>query len=172
MPSNLLDRVSRQDQLDLIRFLSQLGRPGEFDASRQTVARQVEIFPGTHRFEQAGNAGVISGETKQGWKQLRTRVSGKIDRAMIEELTKQHFNISLVNVYVRTEFQVASDSTVTFDLENREGAKLWIDGKPAGKAGDAIKVGSGRHTLLLQIDARDLPQWLRIGSNDVTFVAD
>lgn len=172
MPSNLLDRVSRQDQLDLIRFLSQLGRPGEFDASRQTVARQVEIFPGTHRFEQAGNAGVISGETKQGWKQLRTRVSGKIDRAMIEELTKQHFNISLVNVYVRTEFQVASDSTVTFDLENREGAKLWIDGKPAGKAGDAIKVGSGRHTLLLQIDARDLPEWLRIGSNDVTFVAD
>ncbi|QDT61715.1 hypothetical protein SV7mr_42540 [Stieleria bergensis] len=172
MPSNLLDRVSRQDQLDLIRFLSQLGRPGDFDASRQTVARQIEIFPGTHRFEQAGNAGVISGETKQGWKQLRTRVSGKIDRKMIEELTNQRFNLSLVNLYVRTEFQVASDSEVTFNLENRQGAKLWIDGQPVGKAGESINVSSGRHRLLLQIDARDLPDWLRIGGDNVTFVAD
>jgi putative heme-binding domain-containing protein len=172
MPEGLLDRVSQQDQLDLIRFLTRLGKPGDYDASRQTVARVWEVFPGTHRIEQQGNEGIVSGTRAEGWKPLQARVSGRIDREVLQKLTAQPRNISLVNLYLRTRVEVGSDTVARFELENLQRANLWIDGQPAGSITDPVKLSAGEHTVLLQIDARDLPESITLRSEDVTFVAD
>ena len=39
MTEGLVDRLSQQEQVDLIKFLTQLGRPGNYDASKGGVAR-------------------------------------------------------------------------------------------------------------------------------------
>ena len=172
MPAGLLDRIPQQDQLDLISFMTKLGKPGDFDASRQTVARVLEVFAGTHRIEQQGNEGIISGETTKGWKPLEARVSGKIDRSTLEALTKPPRNISLVNIYLRTQVEVGSPTVAELSIDNVDRAKLWIDGKPAGAIGELVKLSPGRHTVLLQIDARDLPDDITIRSEQVTFVSN
>jgi putative heme-binding domain-containing protein len=170
MPAGLLDRVSKQDQYDLIQFLTQLGKPGPYDASRQNVARVLEVFPGTHRVEQQGNQGIISGERRDGWKPLTARVSGRIDRELLRRLTAQPKNISLVNLYLRTRIQIGSPTRARFRVENLDRGRLWIDGRPAGEVGDAVQLAPGEHTLLLQIDARELPPAITIGSDEVTFL--
>lgn len=172
MPEGLLDRVSQQDQLDLIRFLTQLGKPGPYDASRQTVARVLEVFPGTHRIEQQGNEDILSGAREEGWKPLQARVSGKIERDTLQALTAQPKNIALVNMYLRTKVEVGSDTTATFTLENLDRANVWVDGQPVGTIGDPLHLSAGKHTLLLQIDARDLPESITLSSEDVTFIAE
>ena len=39
MPAGLIDGLLPEERLDLVKFLSQLGRPGEFDAAKGGVAR-------------------------------------------------------------------------------------------------------------------------------------
>jgi putative heme-binding domain-containing protein len=169
MPEGLLDRVPQQDQLDLIRFLTRLGKPGDFDASRQTVARVLEVFAGTHRIEQQGNESIISGEREKGWKSIQTRVSGKIDRETLRRMTAQPINISLVNIYLRTNVEASSDGEATVTIDNIDRGRVWVDGDEAGELGQAFDIEAGDHALLIQIDARDLPEWLRIRSEQLTF---
>ena len=172
MPAGLLDRVSQQDQLDLISFMTRLGKPGEYDASRQTVARVLEVFAGSHRIEQQGNEAIVSGEPIKGWKPLQARVSGKIEKATLQALTAQPRHTSLVNIYLRTQIEVGSDTAATFSIDNLDRANVWIDGQPAGTIADPIKLSPGKHTLLLQIDGRGLPESIAIRSEDVTFVSE
>ncbi|QDV88758.1 PVC-type heme-binding CxxCH protein [Stieleria magnilauensis] len=172
MPAGLLDRVSQQDQLDLISFLTRLGKPGEYDASRQTVARVLEVFAGSHRIEQQGNEAIVSGEPIKGWKPLQARVSGKIEKATLEALTAQPRHTSLVNIYLRTQIEVGSDTAATFAIDNLDRANVWIDGQPVGTIADPIKLSPGKHTLLLQIDGRGLPESIAIRSEQVTFVSE
>lgn len=170
MPAALLDRVSQQDQLDLIKFLTRLGKPGEFDASRQTVARVLEVFAGTHRIEQEGNGDIIAGKPIDGWKPVQARVSGKIDGETLKQLTAQPRHISLVNIYLRTQVEVGSETAATFTVDNIDEAHVWVDGEDQGTTKQPIQLKPGKHTLLLQIDARDLPGSIAIRSENVTFV--
>jgi putative heme-binding domain-containing protein len=171
MPAALLDRVSQQDQLDLIRFMTQLGKPGDYDASRQTVARVLEVFAGTHRIEQAGNESILSGERTEGWKPLQARVSGKIDRETLEALTKPPRNVSLVNIYLQTRIEVGSDVAAVITIDNIKRANVWVDGQSAGTIDDPINLSSGKHTLLFQIDGRELPESIAIRSEQVSFLS-
>ncbi|WP_182866032.1 PVC-type heme-binding CxxCH protein [Stieleria mannarensis] len=172
MPAGLLDRVSLQDQLDLIRFLTMLGKPGEYDASRQTVARVLEVFAGSHRIEQQGNQGIVSGERTEGWKPLQARVSGKIEKATLEALTAQPRHTSLVNIYLRTQVEVGSDTAAEFSIDNIDRANVWVDGQAAGTIDDPIKLSPGKHTVLFQIDGRGLPESITIRSEQVTFISE
>lgn len=171
MPAALLDRVSQQDQLDLIQFMTKLGKPGDYDASRQTVARVLEVFAGTHRIEQDGNERIVSGQQTEGWKPLQARVSGKIDRETLQTLTKPPRNVSLVNIYLRTQVAVGSDTVAKIQIDNIDRAKVWVDGKSAGTIADSVELPAGEHTLLIQIDARDLPESIAIRSEQLTFIS-
>jgi putative heme-binding domain-containing protein len=170
MPAGLLDRVSQRDQIDLIRFMSELGKPGDYDASRQNVARSVEIFAGTHRSEQDGNQNVIQGKLIPGWKRINTRVKSTIDN-----LTKQPLNTTLIHVYIRATIKAAQDTEANFLIDGAELAEMWIDGKPVpteNKNKFSTQIKNGWHTVLVRLDARALPNSVAIRSDDVTFLAE
>ncbi|MEL6105768.1 MAG: PVC-type heme-binding CxxCH protein [Planctomycetota bacterium] len=170
MPANLLDRIPQSDQLDLLSFLTRLGKPGDFDASKQDVARVLEVFAGTHRFEQAGNEDILSGKRVEGWKPVQSRVSGKLYAKELYAATAQPFNIALVNLYLRTRVEVASDSDVRFEIEGAKAVKVWVDGQGATPIADTVKMPAGKHTVLFQIDARGLPESIAVRGEKVTFL--
>ena len=172
MPEALLDRVPQQDQLDLLRFLTRLGKPGPYDASRQSVGRVLEVFAGTHRLEQQGNQSIVSGERTEGWKPLQARVNGRVDRQVLEQLTAQPRNISLVNIYLRANVQVSSSTRAEFSIENLDDVPMWIDGESAGSTGQVTELSAGRHVVVFQIDARDLPDDITIRCEQVTFLSE
>lgn len=173
MPANLLNPVTEQDRLDLMSFLMQLGRPGDFDASQKGVARAFEVFAGTHRVEQAGVDDVISGKRKRGWSNLLTLVNGNVPMDVLKEMTKQPINISLVNVYLRTQVEVPQDKQVTFTVQGAQSPKLWVDGQQVtGEQEFTTELSAGKHTVLLRIDGRQFPETLRLESKDVRFLAE
>ncbi|MEM9587267.1 MAG: PVC-type heme-binding CxxCH protein [Planctomycetota bacterium] len=172
MPAGLLDRVSMQDQVNLVSFLSRLGKPGPFDASRGGVAREVAVLAGTHRVEQGGGAEkIVSGKYDVGWKPLMTLVDGSIKGQTLRQLTVQPINISLIHVYLRTEVEVDSSRTVRFVVEGPDQAAAFWDGTQLNGTNEfALEAQPGKHTVLIRLDARDLPDVARIRSTDVTFL--
>lgn len=171
MPSGLIDSLDEQEQADLLAFLSRLGKPGEFDASRKDVARSLRVFAGTHRAEQSGTADLISGERKTGWKGLLSRVSGDIPREDLQRLTAQPRNISLVNVYLEASFETTRRTPVTIELAGVNKADCWIDGEAVPWPGCSEPIPPGIHRLLIRLDARALPETVRVGSQQATFIA-
>ena len=59
MPAGLVDALSPAERLDLYRFLSELGKPGEYDASKPNVARGWKLFVQTLDVTQFGDEKVL-----------------------------------------------------------------------------------------------------------------
>ena len=170
MPSGVIDRLSRAEQIDLISFLTKLGKPGDFDASKANVGRVYEIFAGTHRIEQQGAELITSGKRTEGWKPLTSRVSGAITKQTMEEMTRQPVNIGLVNVYLRTEVQATAAGDATFTVEGPAKSALWVNGKRVkGESIFKAKLAAGKSTILVRLDPRALPDNFKLKSSDVSF---
>ena len=170
MPSGVVDRLSQQEQVDLLHFLAQLGKPGDYDASQGGVARSFEILAGNHRIEQQGASQIVQGEITEGWKPVQALVRGDVPGSLLKELTKQPSNISLVNVYLRTNVEATSEGEIVLTVPAK--AAMWLDGRPLqGDRKFTARVRAGRHQVLVRLDARDLPKTFRLESNDVVFLA-
>ena len=173
MPNGVVDRLTEAEQVDLIKFLTQLGRPGNYDASKGGVARVYEVFAGTHRVEQQGADRIISGEVTKGWKPLTSRVNGTVFGNTLLTMTAPPRNISLVNIYLRTRIEVAKDGEVTLSANGPDKAALWIDGEPVdGETSFTTNLSAGEHTVLVRLDAKAVPQSFRLVSRDVTFATE
>ena len=173
MPTGVVDRLGEQEQVDLLKFLSQLGKPGDFDASKGGVGRVYEILAGTHRVEQDGSERIINGDLKEGWKPLLSRVNGDLPGSVVTEMTIPPRNISLVNVYVRTNIEVAQDGDVTLKVNGPEKVAMWIDGQMLdGATSFSSNLKAGKHTVLVRLDGKAIPESFQLASRDVTFAAN
>lgn len=175
MPAGLIDSLSGQDRLDLVRFLSELGKPGPFDAARGNVARQWQLRQGTHRDEQFETSGTIGGLLKEsGWNVAATLVDGRLPQAEMKEALKtQNLNNanSMVALWAHTQFRTSQAGPVNLALEGAKGAQVWVAGKPVNTA-DAVSVElpAGTHDLLVKLHPKTLPENFKVSSSDATFL--
>ena len=54
--------LSAQDRIDLFRFLSELGKPGPYDASKGNIARVWRARTAAHTDEQRGDDKIINAD--------------------------------------------------------------------------------------------------------------
>lgn len=173
MPAGLIDGLQPDERLDLFRFLSELGKPGTYDASKANVARGWKLRPGTHSDEQFGVEKVVALPlTAGGWIPTWSLVDGKLSRADVQQATSVQKWVGLVAVYGATKLQVPKAGPVRLDLEGLGGASVWVAGKPVtvGKPQASIELPAGTHVVTVRLDPKNLPDYLRIGSPDGTFV--
>jgi putative heme-binding domain-containing protein len=75
MPAGLIDNLAPQERIDLFRFLSELGKPGPFDATRGNIARTWRIRTGAHTDEQVGEDKIVTSDlTARQWTPLHSNV--------------------------------------------------------------------------------------------------
>lgn len=174
MPAGLIDGLQPQERLDLFRFLSELGKPGPFDASKGTVARGWKLRPGTHQDEQFGVEKMVALSPRAGgWLTAWSLVDGRLPLTEIQQAANVERYIGLVAIYATTQLDVAKAGPVRLHLEGMEGASVWIDGKalPPSQAGNLeVNLAAGSHPLMVRMDPKKLPPHLRVGTSDGTFV--
>jgi len=172
MPAGLIDGLSAQERLDLFRFLSELGRPGPYDASQGSVARAWKIRPGTHQDEQFGMEKVLSLPLNaEGWIPVFSLVDGRLPAQEMDPAKSVFKYLGLTSVYVATKVQTALAGPLRLTLEGVGDASIWINGKPAGGGREALlEVGAGVHTVLVRLDPKAFPQHLRVQATNGTFV--
>ncbi|HTH46186.1 MAG TPA: HEAT repeat domain-containing protein [Candidatus Limnocylindria bacterium] len=171
MPGGLLDPLGAQDQLDLFAFLSRLGKPGDFDASKGGVARKWRLYVETHTDQQngQGNAMWDAPLDSKLWSPLYSLVSGRLTRPVMDAASQRQMWVGYLAVYAATELQTAQAGPVKLNLESTAG-EVWVDGKKIGGPGEStVTLPAGKHRVIVKLDPKVIPDSLRLVS-DAGFV--
>ncbi|MEP6663320.1 MAG: HEAT repeat domain-containing protein, partial [Verrucomicrobiota bacterium] len=174
MPSGLIDHLSNAEQLDLFRFLSELGKPGIYDASKGNIARVWRLLPGRHELEQFGEQKTVeAGITNKEWLPVYTSVDGKLPAEQMRTALNVGQYVGLVGLFAGTQFQVAKNGPVHLEVSDISGATAWIDGQTvSAKSPINAVLTAGIHTIVFKLDHKKLPEFLRLQSPDATFLTN
>jgi hypothetical protein len=179
MPAGLLDTLPESDRNDLVAFLSRLGRPGEFDASKGGVVRVWRVLPVTHRMDQGGWEKITKGDftakwtaMESGignitWTTLASLVNGSLTKSEFAALTDMPKSVTLTSLFVGTTFSLAKAGPVTLNVEGIAKPEIWIDGQRLSKLGNNFSAGT--HTLILRLDGAQLPEKIRVKSAEASW---
>ncbi len=167
MPAGLIDGLLPEERLDLVKFLSQLGKPGDYDAAKGGVARAWSLYLIVSQNQHLGSERVIAGDTTLAdWKPVLSLVSGTLAGEVVEETMPNRGNNR--GLFAATRFESAKGGTVKFSLKGAvKGA--WVNGALV-KAGAAFTAQAkpGMNTIVLQLDDVK-PDSITLRSGDVAF---
>jgi putative heme-binding domain-containing protein len=154
MPKGLANLMTRAEFVDLVRFLSELGKPGPY-AIRATPAIQRWRFLGNipeALSDSVPDPTVFRDQVLQSdparWSTVYAKVSGSLP---LDELLAPPGSKVL---YLQGELNVSAAGAVKIQLGSLEGAQLWIDDvrAPAQAAEFTTTLSPGRHTITLRVD--------------------
>jgi len=178
MPTGLLDTVSEADRNDLVAFLTRLGKPGDYDASKGGVARVWRVLPVTHRMDQGGWDKITKGDFTAKWTAMESGIGEHTWRPATSlvsgALAKPDFapasvpiNVTFTSVFVATTFTLAKPGQVSLAVEGVAKPELWVNGQKLTKLANSFPAGT--HTLVLRLDGAKLPDSVRLKSADVSW---
>ena len=167
MPAGLVDFLSPGERLDLFRFLSELGKPGPYDATHGHTARVWRVNPSSAR---PGDL-LKSDLSGPGWLPVYSTLSGALLKADLE--TELSLSTRRDVFFAATRFQTAKAGPVKLVLDGLNSPKAWLDGRPVGDSREMIAdVAAGTHTFLLKLDPSSLPDQIKLQTSDATFLVE
>ena len=135
MPAGLADPLTRQELIDLVRFLSELGHPGPYAVGTQQVARRWQVLEPVPASVRPNQPLSIPATTL--WSPAYATVGGALPSAEGAAL-------------VRAQVNVTTPGAVRLLVTAPPGAALWIDDQPAEpKAELKVDLTRGAHTVTL-----------------------
>jgi putative heme-binding domain-containing protein len=156
MPKGLVNLMTRAEFLDLVRFLSELGKPGPY-AIRGTPNIQRWRFlkptptPVAHTFPDAGLfVDQVLHAPPEHWLPAYARVSGFLS---LDDLPG--VNDSTL-AYLQGELNVTTAGPLRIQLDAADGVRSWVDEKPlpANAAEFTMPLAAGRHAVTLAVDCK------------------
>lgn len=155
MPAGLIDSLTKDELVDLVTFLTALGRDPAFTVSTDMLIRNFETLTFSPAANQVLNRtstdAVASDNEVFMWRGVTTRVDGTLP---LEELDrfKQHSTTPFLS-FVRFDI-VVPPGQQTPKIELPGGAiELWLDGKPLPLDELAkTELAAGKHSLVIGIN--------------------
>ena len=153
MPQGLTKFLTQNELIDLVRFLSELGKPGRY-AVRSTPRMQrwrvladvpallAQKVPDEEEFEDA----LVHAENVP-WQPAYARVDGTLPLDQLAEETQQTV------LYVRGDVDVTSSGRVGFQIESADGVSAWVDGQAIGSESEFVtELERGTHAVVFRVD--------------------
>jgi hypothetical protein len=99
-----------------------------------------------------------------------TLVDGSLQKADLQRSIARTGNRTVPAAYAAAQFTAAKDGTTTFKIENAKPMAVYIDGKPASNLTEpTADLKAGPHTIIVKLDATNLPDGMRIRCDEVNF---
>ena len=158
MPAGLTSSLEREEFIDLVGYLSQLGEPGVFRVTGERVARRWRMLSESDAavalLKEHGTNYILIEDDGFTWRNQYSMVSGDLP---IDELPVLDLDAGGQLSFVRFEIEVQSAGIVQLTFNFSEGLHAWISGNPADISGRGIQADlpEGIHQITLAID-RDL----------------
>lgn len=131
MPKNLPDALTRQEFLDLAKFVSELGKPGPYATRNVPVIRTWRLLP-------SGDAPLAEGRP------LYAQISGEVP---LPELASAKA--------AAAQIDVGTPGKLLLKLNSPDGVKLRVDGKAVETAAETpLDLTAGRHELRFEVDSQ------------------
>jgi len=159
MPKGLVKFMARQEFVDLVRFLVELGKPGTPYALRSapTVQRWRVLADPPPEFldtlpDEATFRRVIPAADSQVWQAFYARVDGTVP---VEELTRGQER----PVYLLGEVDVRTGGAVGLKFDDTAGVDLWVNGDHIDSLSRSFATDfpEGRQVFVLRVDPAKRP---------------
>ena len=166
MPVGLVDKLTKSELIDLVRFMSELGKPGPYAAVTARVARRWETLQPTEesyrRLTRTSETQTVADDTGVNWLPIYSTVAGTLPPQDILDFTFQRKLEGTTRKigYVRTTINVTTAGPVGVTLNKPDGLFVWIDGKqidPATKLTLPLEVGPHKLTFAVDLHTRTEP---------------
>jgi putative heme-binding domain-containing protein len=154
MPKGLVKFMTRQELIDLLAFLTSLGKPGE-NAIRETQRMQRwRVLRGADAevLEEVPTPATYSALVlgSQNWAPAYSWVNGRLPLDEISAVDQSPVQ------YVMGEIEVSEPGDVQFVLNSADGLTAWIEQEEVGSQAQFLRrLEAGRHRIVLRIDLRE-----------------
>lgn len=157
MPKGLAGFLSHQEFLDLVRFLSALGKPGEYEIRTQPTVQRWRVLAEVPPELTVGNPDATEIRNKvlsapdTAWQPAYAQVAGVLPLDDVAASIAR--SVPLPVLYLRADLDLTSPGDVEIQLDSRQGIRAWIDDQPLELAEPTLAtLGVGQHRLLLRVD--------------------
>jgi putative heme-binding domain-containing protein len=155
MPDGAVDALTRQEIIDLVAFMSQLGKVGDFEISKEEIARTWQQLVWTaeaqNRINRTSLDNVASNDAALTWAPFYATVQGLVE---ITELPLFKPRSSVENLsFLRTQLDVSENGRCTLVFDTEAGVMLWVDGTPTPINGNRVdlQLNQGQHAITLGV---------------------
>ncbi len=166
MPKGLVDTLTKQEMVDLVSFLSQLGKATEYSIRDDITARAWQTMPwddaAKSRLNRTSFDTVASEDPAMVWQSVLPLVSGEVPLAELATY-KIHANVANTS-FLRTPVVVVQEGEVAIQLSSIANVNLWVDADPTPIKSETVVVNlkPGKHWLTFAIDRDSDPKPLKV----------
>ncbi|MGF1582184.1 MAG: PVC-type heme-binding CxxCH protein [Gemmataceae bacterium] len=164
MPLGITRILTKDEVVDLLKFVSVLGKPGPYairdvpEVRRWNVLTKVpsSLVKGIPNREEV--RGVLLQPDSTAWKEAYSYFDGALNLEEVQNMTKSGV------LYLQGEVNVVLGGKIQFQVESNAPLTFWIDEEPFSKQNTAIvNLKPGRHRVTLRVEAADIKgQRLRV----------
>lgn len=158
MPSGLTKFLTSDELLDLIKFVSELGKPGEYAVQTVPTMQRWRVMtnPPSELTESVPHLDHIRqfvlGSPEEAWTPAYAKVAGKLPLAEL-----RHGDAPTVLI-LRGEIQVNEAGPIAVKIESSEPAQTWVDAQPfLSEREFEVTLQPGRHAVLLRVETSSQP---------------
>jgi len=155
MPQGLTKFLTHQDLIDLVRFLSVLGKPGPYAIrTTPTIQRWRVLKPVPEELASAVPGDVLFREKvlktdRSQWAAAYGKVAGLLPLGELGMPSRATV------IYLQGEINVTETGRVVFRVNSVEGMHVWIDDEPfSSEQTIDTNLSTGRHKITLRIDTK------------------
>jgi putative heme-binding domain-containing protein len=149
MPMGLSDALTRQEFVDLVRFMSELGRPGPYGPETVPVVRRWRVLDPAGAQSLAADPSPLASPVAAPslkWTGAYALVNGVLPPDSL-------FPAGTTTAFARCEVDVTAGGKIALRVNNPAGLKLWVDGQPVElKPTTELDLPRGVHSLIFQVD--------------------
>jgi putative heme-binding domain-containing protein len=174
MPEGLGDPLTRAELVDLVRFLSELGKIGPYSVSKARLVRRWQALEPTKEaftlLSRTSHASAASNDPSLVWSSAYSTVGGELPLDAIPTLTmrtgaeKQETRTS----FVRCGLDATTAGKAKLLLNSTKGVKMWLDGTPVEARGETtLDLSVGSHVVTFALDRTQRNEAFRVELDDV-----
>ncbi len=179
IPAGLVDTLTSSQQLDLFRFLSELGKPGPYDASRGNVARAWKLLPQNMDGAQFEDAKFANANTSDpAWQPAASLVDGRLPKQELQSVIKATGGKPTKAIFASAHVQVSGGESLSLTCNGISSrSAVWIDGNLAAAGSSVgsfapVKLSAGVHNVVVKLDTSALPEFIQLECSGGTFLAN
>jgi putative heme-binding domain-containing protein len=170
MPEGLADPLTRAELVDLVRFLSELGKVGPYQASTARLVRRWQVLESNPKTQELLRTTRLASATGADpalvWSSAYGMVSGALPLDAVPVI-KYRGDASPVSL-ARCQLDVTTAGKVKLLFHSTEALTAWLDGNPVELSEQTVlDLPAGVHTLTLAQDRDKRKEPLRVELDDV-----
>ena len=153
--------------LDLVRFLSELGKGERWSVGRKRVARRWDVLQPTkpaYDVWYTRGVGALAANSGLSWEPTYSTVAGTLP---VEGLARLRPKDLPPVALLQTRIEATAASKVRLEINDTKGMSAWLDGEPVTLgAVMTLDLKPGIHTLTLSISTDERKQGIRVEIED------